>query len=248
MTITERNCFYPDPFPYYHPAQDGLKTDEFFIDEVIHCWLIHPEKLSETPATVVHLHGNAENMTSHALGSLFFLQMGFNLVTFDYRGYGRSPGNPSLVGIQEDALSVFGHIFSNQQIFGADIFGFGQSMGGFTLGRVLPQIPALKGAIFDCALHSFRALFMEGYPMYACDVPDISALVTLPLSSVPKLFIHGTSDEVVPFSHSEKMFEVAAPPKELMLIEGVSHIGSISSPHAEEYMDRIRDFINSCRA
>jgi len=79
-------------------------------------------------------------------------------------------------------------------------------------------------------------------------VPDISALVTLPLSNVPKLFIHGTADEVVPFSHSEKMFDVAAPPKELMLIEGVSHIGSISSPHAEEYMERIRGFINSCRA
>jgi len=248
MVITEQNCFYPDPFPYYHPSQDGFRTEEFFIDENIHSWLIHPVKLSGSPATVVHLHGNAENMTSHVLGSLFLLEMGLNLFTFDYRGYGRSPGTPSLTGIQEDAVSVFSHIFSNQDIFGKDVFGFGQSMGGFTLGRVLPEIPMLKGAIFDCALHSFCALFMEGYPAYECTVPDISSLVTLPLSSVPKLFIHGTSDEVVPFAHSEKMFDIAAPPKELLLVEGASHIGSIASAHAAEYKEKIREFIGSYRA
>ena len=248
MIITEKNCFYPDPFEYYHPSQDGLRTDEFFIDENIHCWLIHPEKLSGAPATVVHLHGNAENMTSHVLGSLFLLEMGLKLVTFDYRGYGRSPGIPSLAGIQEDALKVFGHIFSNPQIFGKDVFGFGQSMGGFTLGRILPEIPMLKGAIFDCALFSFRELFIKGYPMHECTVPDISALETLPLSNVPKLFIHGTADDVVSFAHSEKMFAIAAPPKELLLIEGVSHIGSITSEHASEYKEKIRDFIASYRA
>jgi uncharacterized protein len=248
MIITEQNCFYPDPFPYYHPSQDGLRTEEFFIEENIHSWLIHPRKLSGAPATLVHLHGNAENMTSHVLGSLFLLEMGLRLVTFDYRGYGRSPGTPSLTGIQEDALSVFGHIFSNPEIFGKDIFGFGQSMGGFTLGRILPDIPMLKGAIFDCALHSFRALFIKSYPMHECTVPDISALVTLPLSNVPKLFIHGTADEVVPFAHSEEMFDIAAQPKELMLIEGVSHIGSIASAHASEYKEKIRNFIASYRS
>jgi uncharacterized protein len=248
MIITEQNCFYPDPLPYYHPAQDGWETGEFFIEDKIHCWLIHPRKLSGSPATVVHLHGNAENMTSHVLGSLFLLEMGLNLLTFDYRGYGRSPGTPSLTGIQEDALSVFGHIFSNPGIFGKDVFGFGQSMGGFTLGRVLPEIPMLRGAVFDCALHSFRALFIESYPRYKCTVPDISALDTLPLSNVPKLFIHGTSDEVVPFAHSEKMFDIAAPPKELMLVEGASHIGSITSAHAAEYKEKIREFIGSYRA
>lgn len=248
MVITEQNCFYPDPFPYYDPSDDGWEMAEFMIEDRIHSWLIFPRETAGSPVTVVHLHGNAENMSSHVLGSLFLPEMGFRLLTFDYRGYGRSPGTPSLEGIQEDALAVFNHIFSNPVRFGNSIFGFGQSMGGFTLGRILPQIPALKGAIFDCALYSFRTLFTEGYPMYECEVPGISALDTLLLSGVPKLFIHGTSDEVVSFAHSEKMFEIAAPPKELMLVDGASHIGAISSPLAEEYKERIKRFMESYRS
>jgi hypothetical protein len=43
------------------------------------------------------------------------------------------------------------------------------------------------------------------------------------------------------------MFDIAAQPKELMLLEGVPHIGSIASAHAVQYKERIREFIGSCR-
>lgn len=184
-------------------------------------------------------------MTSHITGSLFVLDMGYNLLTFDYSGYGRSTGRPSLAGIQDDARDVFSHVFDNPQKFGENIFGFGQSMGAYTLGRILPDFPSLKGAILEAGLYAFYDLFIEAYPRIQCAVPKegLSTLETLPNSSVPKLFIHGTNDAVVPYSHSIKMHEVACEPKELMILDGVGHIEAFLSRHANVYRNKIHAFV-----
>lgn len=245
MTITEANCFYPDPFLYFDPAGMGHAREDLWVDGRLHAWLIHPKQEHARTATIVHLHGNAENMTSHILGSLFFLEMGHRLLTFDYGGYGQSKGTPTLEGIQDDARAVFSFVFNEPKRFGDSVFGFGQSMGGFTLARILPDIPTLRGAIMDSALYSFRDLFQEAYPGEPCTVPPISALDTLPLSNVPKLFIHGTADGVVPHTHSQKMFSAAHTPKDIMILEGVGHIGALDSRWMADYIDKIRTFVET---
>ncbi|MEN6474795.1 MAG: alpha/beta hydrolase [Syntrophaceae bacterium] len=248
MTITEANCFYPDSNLYFDPAGMGYAREDLWVDGSLHAWFIRPKEEHAGTATVVNLHGNAENMTSHILASLFFLEMGHRLVTFDYRGYGRSKGSPTLQGIQDDARAVFTFVFNEPRRFGESVFGFGQSMGGFTLARILPDIPALKGAIMDSALYSFRDLFQDAYPGVPCTVPPISALETLPLSGVPKLFIHGTADVVVPYAHSRKMFAVASEPKDIMILEGVEHIGALGSPLMADYVAKIGAFVETWNA
>lgn len=246
MVIREENCFYPDHVMYSDPAEHGFKKEDFWVQDRLHCWLIQPRAQSAATATVVHLHGNAENMTSHVTAGLFLPELGHRLLTFDYSGYGRSKGYPSLAGIQDDARAVFSHIFASPDTFGEVIFGFGQSMGAYTLARVLPDFPALKGAVLEAGLYSFYDLFSQAYPHLLCEVPSkgSSALDTLPLSAVPKLFIHGTSDGVVPYEHSIKMHEIASEPKEPMLLDGVGHIDAFISRHAREYMQKILSFID----
>jgi uncharacterized protein len=245
MVIREENCFYPDRFTYSDPAEYGFVKEDFWVEDRLHCWFIHPRTVYEGSAVVVHLHGNAENMTSHVTAALFLPELGHHLVTFDYSGYGASKGSPTLAGIQDDARAMFRHLFGKPDKFGDKVFGFGQSMGAYTLARVLPDFPQLKGAILEAGLHSFHALFREAYPQMGCEVPDqgYSALDTLPKSAVPKLFIHGTSDAVVPYTHSMTMHEVAAEPKELMILDGVGHIDAFVSRHAREYMQKIVSFM-----
>lgn len=245
MVIREENCFYPDHVMYSDPSEHGFQKEDFLVSGSLHCWLIQPKVQTKNTTTVIHLHGNAENMTSHVTASLFLPELGHRLVTFDYSGYGRSKGEPSLKQIQNDARSVFSHIFGDPGIFGNKIFGFGQSMGAYTLARILPDFPALGGGILEAGLYSFYDLFVQAYPHIRCEVPNegFSALDTLPLSTVPKLFIHGTSDSVVPYTHSVRMHEVAGEPKELMILDGVGHIDAFVSRHAREYMNAIISFI-----
>mgnify|MGYP003804198011 FL=1 len=245
MLITEEHCFYPDSFVYFDPESRGFPKEDIYLNESISCWYVEPKIANQHHATIVHLHGNAENMTSHITGSMFILDMGYSLLTFDYRGYGRSKGRPTLAGIQDDAREVFSHVFANPEKFGENIFGFGQSMGAYTLARILPDFPSLNGAILEAGLYSFYDLFSQAYPQIQCAVPNegLSALETLPNSTVPKLFIHGTSDAVVPYSHSIKMHEVASEPKELIILDGVGHIEAFVSRHANVYRSRVHSFI-----
>ena len=43
------------------------------------------------------------------------------------------------------------------------------------------------------------------------------------MGSKPLLIIHARGDEVVPYTHSEKLYELAAEPKKLLLLEGGDH-------------------------
>lgn len=246
MKISEQNCFYPDGYVYFDPTSRGFEREDIWIEGRIHCWLVHPKQLNDQKSLLVHLHGNAENMTSHITGAMFLLDMGYPIFAFDYSGYGQSKGTPSLAGIQDDARLVFSHIFAHPDKFGGSVFGFGQSMGAYTLARILPEFPGLRGAILEAGLHSFYSLFCEAYPAIECTVPHdgYSALDTLPDSSVPKLFIHGTIDGVVPFSHSIAMHEVAAEPKDILILEGVGHIDAFISRQAFAYREKIQQFLS----
>ncbi len=247
MVITEENCFYPDAVVYFDPEQRGYRKRAMRIDQRIHAWVVESPQAPQRRGTVVHLHGNAENMTSHIVGVLFLLDLGYTLVTFDYRGYGHTPGLPTLAGIQLDAAAVLRHILARPDEFGEVLFGFGQSMGAYTLARILPDFPLLKGAILEAGLTSFYDLFSQHYPHIPCTVPHegLSALDTLPLSPVPKLFIHGTHDEVVPYHHSLAMYACAREPKLIEILEGVGHLGAEVSPLSFHYRDAIRQFLEA---
>ena len=47
------------------------------------------------------------------------------------------------------------------------------------------------------------------------------------ISPVPLLIIHGTVDDVVPYSHATRLFAAAREPKQLITIDGGGHIGAM---------------------
>ena len=94
------NYFFYQPTRkfYYPPEKLRLNYEEFYINGIdknkIHAWLF-PAPSGKPLATVVQFHGNAENMSSHYISLVWLLKHNFEIFTFDYRGYGRSLGEPS---------------------------------------------------------------------------------------------------------------------------------------------------------
>lgn len=249
IIINEKHCFYPDRFEYLTPSQWGLSYSQLDIPGTggirLTGWHIPPaDGVEPKGKTILHLHGNAQNMTAHLLGSYFLALEGFRLVTFDYRGYGRSTGEPTLEGIIDDGRNAVRYLFDNPPAPDEPLVLFGQSMGAFTAANLAPEFPMLDRIILEAGLISFRDLFNEAYPTAVNNVPEgFSTLEPLSKSEVPKLFIHGDSDSVVPLNHSKRMYEAAADPKKLIILEGVDHIDALDTDKAEEYREAIFDFL-----
>jgi uncharacterized protein len=56
----------------------------------------------------------------------------------------------------------------------------------------------------------------------------------------PVFVAHGTADEVVPFSHGERLFQAAKPPKAFFRMPGITH----NEPMPDEFLPELRAFLD----
>lgn len=69
----------------------------------------HGELSSRERPTVVFLHGNSANLTSHWLYVELLREAGCDVLAFDYGGFGRSEGRPCVVEMVDDARAACHH-------------------------------------------------------------------------------------------------------------------------------------------
>ena len=108
--------YFPIKEIEYTPGDLGLEYEEIFFyaeDNVqLHGWFV-PAK--ESHITVLFCHGNGGNI-GHRLDKIkFFNELGVNVFIFDYRGYGKSQGMPSELGLYKDAEAAFKFLKARNQ-------------------------------------------------------------------------------------------------------------------------------------
>ena len=74
------------------------------------------------------------------------------------------------------------------------------------------------------------------------DLLDASAVDAVSASHTPTLFIHGASDAMISVQMSEDLYEAAACPKELLVIDGAGH-AQAQDKDPEAYYGSITDFL-----
>lgn len=207
----------------------------------LHGWFI---PAGRSRGTLLFFHGNAGNI-SHRLDSLaIFNQLGLDTLIFDYRGYGRSQGSPSEQGIYKDAEAALGYLIQERGIAQNDIVYFGRSLGGAVAAWLAARHP--PGAlILESTFTSAPDMAAELYPWYPARLLtrlNYNALENLKKVSSPVLIIHSREDEIVPFSHGQRLFEAANQPKQFLEIHGGHNTGFLVS--RDRYMDGIDAFLD----
>ena len=103
---------------FYYPTRDEPQTPrdlglnfermEFSSKDgtKLHGWFI-PAKGAAAKATIVFSHGNAGSLGHHLPFVSWLPAEGFNLVMYDYRGFGKSEGKIDRKGMTEDAAAAF---------------------------------------------------------------------------------------------------------------------------------------------
>jgi pimeloyl-ACP methyl ester carboxylesterase len=134
ITACDSVFFYPTKAQVMSPDQIGVKYQPFEVsndsEPKIYGWFLPAQ--GNAKATIIHLHGNAENISTHFVSIYWLPAENFNVVTFDYRGYGASEGRPSIEGVHRDAIRAIEYAklnFSMKDGEAVPLFLFGQSLG-----------------------------------------------------------------------------------------------------------------------
>jgi hypothetical protein len=195
--------------------------------------------------TVLQLHGNAENISTHFTSLAWMPARGFNVFIFDYRGYGGSEGSPSLEGAQMDIDAAMETLLSRSDIDRNRVVMYGQSLGGALAAYYVAHSPRrnqLRALILESAFSDYIDIVREKFtdhwftwpfqwiPLLSVDdrfspLPGMANISPLPL-----LILHGDRDLVVPMHHSQRLYDAAREPKQLWIVPGAGHIQTTGDP------------------
>ncbi|HET9024094.1 MAG TPA: alpha/beta hydrolase [Burkholderiaceae bacterium] len=239
----ERFFFYPDSSRYASPEQFGLKVEDVRLTATdgtkLHAWFLPAGGTAK--GTVLHLHGNAANVSNHLPLVAWMPTRGYNVLMLDYRGFGKSEGKPTLDGIVEDAMAALGHLRTRADVDRDRLVVFGQSLGGATALRMLARdSTGVRLAIIDSSFPSYRGIARDataGSAMAPLASLAASALppagkdpvTALKSIRVPLIFMHGTRDSVIPHANSDAL-HAAAPDSRLWKIPDAEHIAAFAFP------------------
>ncbi|GAB7257947.1 alpha/beta hydrolase [Polaribacter sp. OB-PA-B3] len=85
-------------------------------------------KLKKPKGVILFCHGNKGNLLIWGERVQFFLDYNYEVLVFDYRGYGKSTGDFNENGMYKDALCVYNHL--QNQFIEKHIVVYGFSLGG----------------------------------------------------------------------------------------------------------------------
>lgn len=207
----------------YRPIQ--LESEGFLLSN----WLLLPanngEPNQKPKATILYLHGNGENISTHMRSVAWLTLHGYQVFLLDYRGYGESEGASTLRSTMFDIRAAHRWISAETE---QPILLFGQSMGGALGITYAANYKNLENE----ALRDFRAVISESspanWPQAAREAMRkhwLTWIVQVPasliesdynaedhigsLNDLPVLLMHSKHDQIVDYRHFEQLREKA---------------------------------------
>jgi uncharacterized protein len=248
--------YHPDSILYSTPASVGLKFESVVFASSdgtkLTGWFI-PATGYQDPknakGTVVHFHGNAQNMSAHWEFVAWLPQRGFNVFVFDYRGFGASQGSPEPKGVFEDSHSALNYVRSRKDVDPERLIVLGQSLGGTNAIAAVGSGNRLgvKAMAIESTFYSYSSIANDkfsGAGMFIDDTYSADRQVGN-LAPIPLLLLHGTADPLIPYAHSQRLFDKAREPKTLITVEGGGHIDALTSRFGVKYQEALLNFFDA---
>jgi len=164
-------------------------------------------KVIRKPA-VIYAHGNAE-LIDHSNSVVHgYTRMGVHVMLCEYRGYGRSAGAPSQKRIVADFVKCRDRLSSFPEVDPDRVFYHGRSLGtGVVSGLARKRKPA--ALVLEAPFVSVAAMMAKYFIPRVFVLDPFDNLEVLKKFKGPVLLLHGNQDRVIPFSHSQKLHQVA---------------------------------------
>lgn len=226
QSIDELLLFFPTKFPSGEWKPKDLQFQDVFFaaeDETkLHGWYC---PANDPRAVVLVAHGNAGHVASRAPWLRYLqTQAKVSVFMFDYRGYGRSEGTPSVAGAIKDAKAARAKLCEIAGVKNSEMLLMGESLGGAIVIQLAADSPP-RGLILQSTFSSLRDIADIHYPKLSWLVPSnkLNSVSKIVLYRGPLLQSHGNADRTIPFSSGEKLFHSANEPKQFVTIDHADH-------------------------
>jgi abhydrolase domain-containing protein 17 len=169
--------------------------------------------------TLLYNHGNGEDMGDDMPILEDYRRAGFAVLAYDYNGYGRSAGRASETAVYRNAEAAYDFLTGKLQVSPERVISFGQSLGAAAAIHLASSRP-VAGLIAQAPfLSAFR--LVTQVPIVPWDKFNNARVIRS--VHCPVLIAHGRNDEVIPFWHGERIYQLANQPKAHIWLDGAGH-------------------------
>jgi pimeloyl-ACP methyl ester carboxylesterase len=205
--------------------------------------------------TILFFHGNGEIVADYDNMGPLYTQLGINFLPVDYRGYGRSSGEPTISGMMRDCHAILDYVTTwlLDNHFSGPLVVMGRSLGSASALELAAQ-----------RQESFSAMILESGFAYGAPLLKLLGVLIEDANAVeekgfqhiqkikafqkPVLIIHGEYDQIIPLSDGQALFEACGSKNKTFLkIAGANH-NDLFFRGLSEYMSAINALCKGLKA
>ncbi|MGH9202397.1 MAG: alpha/beta hydrolase [Vicinamibacterales bacterium] len=245
--VEPRLAFFPLPGGNETPAQYGIPYTPLTISTVdgerIHVWHL---PRADAQAQVVYFHGNGGNLSLWSDVLVGLWRQRFDVIAFDYRGYGLSTGRPSEDGLYRDVDATTGVVGDRLRRPDLSLLYWGRSLGA-TMAAYAAAAQAPDGVVLEAGYPSARAVLETNPVMWllswlsSYQFPTARWMASV---QVPTLVLHGDADSVIPYRLGQRLYEAIPGPKRFVTIAGGDH-NDVEPRAGNAYWVAVAEFVRS---
>lgn len=161
-------------------------------------------KAKNSKGVVLYFHGNSGSLRTWGEVADIFLNNNFDLLIYDYRGFGKSKGSLSEESLYDDAMFIYNQLMKEYEE--EDIIVYGRSIGT-GIATMLASNFSPKQLILESPYYNLEDLVHHIFPFvpsfflrYKFNIDQMIKNVKSPIS-----IFHGTLDEVIYFDSCLKL-------------------------------------------
>ena len=213
-------------------------------------WLPNPGSRE----TLLFCHGNYGNISYNLETVRFYYNLGFSVLTFDYRGYGQSVSAllepvPTEKSTCDDAETAWQYLIAARKVRPENVTIMGHSMGGAIAINLADRHPEAAHLIvassfttMEDAVHAKKIYSL--FPIQQLLTEPFDSLSRVKSIKIPVLYVHGDQDFDIPAEMSQRLYDASSQPRHLWIAPGAGH-NDLVTVTADQYRKTVQSFLNS---
>jgi alpha-beta hydrolase superfamily lysophospholipase len=205
---------------------------------------------AKTAPTILFFHGNGEIVSDYDEIGPLYVRKNVNFFPVDYRGYGRSTGNPTVTSMMRDCHAVFEYVktWLDEREYTGPLVVMGRSLGSAPALELASHYRELiNGIIIESGFaYLLPLLSLIGVSLRDKDITEEEGtqnLEKIRTVDIPTLIIHAQYDRIIPFTDGRALYEASgAEDKRILMIPRADH-NTVFVRGYHAYLAAITDFL-----